>query len=630
MPFERSAERAQTLASLQGMHSHLILAIVQRYGLQAAMHILGTTLQWLATMPVHGNAQLRPTDEPSSPRVRVEKSTIPSLRWKISSERALATTDPWAQHAMDLLPIERAQRRRWVGASDAGVSEGSTSLSAWQSDEVLVRVERHEFARGAMRHCYRLKLRTACCLSWRRDLNLVAKRYEPASTGTLEADVQMQMRAKWYSAAFNARGVPKPVDFVSCEMIEIKRDPDPAVFAVESFVEGEFTKYSSNGGYVTDEVLRSTPHAFSHFTFERSDGREVVVDIQGVGDLYTDPQIHSLDGEGFGRGNMGTRGITLFFASHRCNGICRMLGLTPFAQPATHGSGTLTATSARLPITRASSFDQIVELAPPPSPHSALLLSSLSVPDESPQPMSAAVEVWDPSPPSRVASLPTRHAPIHYALALLHARHVHAGDDVFGPGLFASPASGLFHLRRSAQEGHVAAMLALACLLQGVKPRKGVLRALGQALQRPLPIDARSATRYTELAAERGVVSAMAAVAFAYRHGVGVPASPSTAARFYRSAINAINANERGRYEDEDAAERLPGGDASESAMLTALAEIHEVGGEPRLARQFELLARSSARRDLEEVPDEGSSSTDEPDVERETVGSGRAHRGAD
>ena len=34
---------------------------------------------------------------------------------------------------------------------------------------------------------------------------------------------------------------------------------------------------------------------------------------QGVGDYYTDPQIHSLDGEGFGSGNMGPEGIRRFF-----------------------------------------------------------------------------------------------------------------------------------------------------------------------------------------------------------------------------------------------------------------------------------------------------------------------------
>lgn len=46
--------------------------------------------------------------------------------------------------------------------------------------------------------------------------------------------------------------------------------------------------------------------AFSHFTFERSGHQLIVVDIQGVGDLYTDPQIHTEKGTDFGDGNLGT------------------------------------------------------------------------------------------------------------------------------------------------------------------------------------------------------------------------------------------------------------------------------------------------------------------------------------
>jgi hypothetical protein len=37
----------------------------------------------------------------------------------------------------------------------------------------------------------------------------------------------------------------------------------------------------------------SSIQAFSHFTFEASCHEQIVVDIQGVGDLYTDPQIHT-------------------------------------------------------------------------------------------------------------------------------------------------------------------------------------------------------------------------------------------------------------------------------------------------------------------------------------------------
>ena len=58
---------------------------------------------------------------------------------------------------------------------------------------------------------------------------------------------------------------------------------------------GDYVKYNSNSGYINDKTLRRTPQAFSHFTFERSGHQLIVVDVQGVGDLYTDPQVSSQD-----------------------------------------------------------------------------------------------------------------------------------------------------------------------------------------------------------------------------------------------------------------------------------------------------------------------------------------------
>ncbi|KAJ1467631.1 kinase-like domain-containing protein, partial [Baffinella frigidus] len=67
--------------------------------------------------------------------------------------------------------------------------------------------------------------------------------------------------------------------------------------------------------------------AFSHFTWEFSKTTLLVCDIQGVGNFFTDPQIHSHDGESFSMGNLGQAGLHKFFKSHKCNNICRLIGL---------------------------------------------------------------------------------------------------------------------------------------------------------------------------------------------------------------------------------------------------------------------------------------------------------------
>ena len=84
---------------------------------------------------------------------------------------------------------------------------------------------------------------------------------------------------------------------------------------------------NNNFGFVSEDE-RNTPQAFSHFTYESSNHTLLICDIQGVSDSYTDPQLHSVDSEGFGgKGNLGQRGIDRFLATHRCNAICRYLKL---------------------------------------------------------------------------------------------------------------------------------------------------------------------------------------------------------------------------------------------------------------------------------------------------------------
>mmetsp|Transcript_77274 Transcript_77274/g.208584 ORF Transcript_77274/g.208584 Transcript_77274/m.208584 type:complete len:224 (+) Transcript_77274:174-845(+) len=138
-------------------------------------------------------------------------------------------------------------------------------------------------------------------------------------------DVKMQMIAKMYAEKYNAQDPPKHVDFVDVYVLQLIDRPTRPLCTVEPFIEGKYVKYNNNWDWVDDR--RNTPQAFSHFTWIASGQALLVCDIQGVGDRWTDPQIHTRDGRGLGEGNLGWSGIQRFFQSHRCNVICQYLGL---------------------------------------------------------------------------------------------------------------------------------------------------------------------------------------------------------------------------------------------------------------------------------------------------------------
>ncbi|KFQ80929.1 Alpha-protein kinase 1, partial [Phaethon lepturus] len=157
------------------------------------------------------------------------------------------------------------------------------------------------------------------------------------------SDVERQMTAQYYVTEFNKRlyeqKVPTQIFYVPSAVLLVLEDRTiKGCVTVEPYILGEFVKLSNNTKVVKNEY-KATEYglAYGHFSYEFSNGTDVVVDLQGwvtgngKGIIYlTDPQIHSLSSKDVSRSNFGKRGIYYFFNSQHveCNEICRCLSLT--------------------------------------------------------------------------------------------------------------------------------------------------------------------------------------------------------------------------------------------------------------------------------------------------------------
>jgi len=197
----------------------------------------------------------------------------------------------------------------------------SPKCCEWNSETtLLVKIHPESFAKGAMRKCFRMKKYNPAFLlsavpthkNWETASPYVAKNYygdhemeANANDGQVyKDDIVLQMECSEWADRFNDRSPPKRIEFVHVWLIQMIDRPGAPYYAVERFIDGKYVKYNSNAEFVNDGInedgtalsddgagyLRSTPQAFSHFTYQESGKRSMVVDMQGVGDLLTDPQ----------------------------------------------------------------------------------------------------------------------------------------------------------------------------------------------------------------------------------------------------------------------------------------------------------------------------------------------------
>jgi len=88
-----------------------------------------------------------------------------------------------------------------------------------------------------------------------------------------------------------------------------------------------YQRFNSNTGWSNTKVRwGDIMQALSHFSYDNTGGKAVLVDLQGGvypnGAILTDPVILSAD-RSYGVTDLGPRGISSFFAAHTCTDFCR-------------------------------------------------------------------------------------------------------------------------------------------------------------------------------------------------------------------------------------------------------------------------------------------------------------------
>lgn len=251
------------------------------------------------------NLEIRTTRFPVKTMMDDEKKKRVVHLLKKAAAKAVAEGDPWAQYEIERLPAERVIRHLYNRSTDT-----------WETDETIVKMEKTPFTHGAMRFCFRMKKRaqppnTATNhrfhnFGWSHASNYVAKAYikdgeiDCESKAAVQNDILLQYEAQFWATQFNDSDPVSRIHFIRAYAIEFPDRPGRPWLAVERFIEGKdlygagFVKHNTNAGYVDTELRRVTPQVFSAFSFYKSRGTRLVADIQGVGDLYTDPQVSDL------------------------------------------------------------------------------------------------------------------------------------------------------------------------------------------------------------------------------------------------------------------------------------------------------------------------------------------------
>eukprot|EP01114_Cavostelium_apophysatum_P024248 TRINITY_DN9431_c0_g1_i1.p1 TRINITY_DN9431_c0_g1~~TRINITY_DN9431_c0_g1_i1.p1 ORF type:complete len:819 (-),score=201.46 TRINITY_DN9431_c0_g1_i1:14-2446(-) len=222
---------------------------------------------------------------------------------------------PWEKGTLESFRIDSVATRRLVSVS---------------REAVQVRLKERPFGVGSFRLAYHMKTSSGGRFVAK---SLISSKGKERDMEIAKENMETLHIAKAFAENFNEKAsLDKKLDYVDGKILTLE---SKGTMMVEEVLAGVFIKFNNNGGHV-HETKNGAPQAFSHFTYHISSSDLLIVDIQGVktprGYQLTDPAIQSKNTKKYGSSNMGENGIADFFKTHRCNQICRHLGLAKHAR----------------------------------------------------------------------------------------------------------------------------------------------------------------------------------------------------------------------------------------------------------------------------------------------------------
>jgi hypothetical protein len=264
---------------------------------------------------------------------------------KFVNEVVVTAVPSWSD-----IPLETGShfKHKWYRALDDLLSKINRKMAIDEEvvDHIQIQIAKHPFsAEGAVRWPYYAKITRPSTApqfmvvkrfktALNKDVREVHKRDRYLAQMEVQS-VAAQMAEEFNNRTSNFKNVKK-VEFTQVTTLEVGSGPARKFYNMEEVLEGNWIRYSNNGGYVNTSDYAAVLQAFTHWTHERSRGLLMVNDLQGVrmknehGESVfrlCDPAIHCTDVMRFTRTNLGVEGFKLFFDTHKCNDVCKHLGL---------------------------------------------------------------------------------------------------------------------------------------------------------------------------------------------------------------------------------------------------------------------------------------------------------------